>query len=186
MLTTQTLFLAWQDRVKTRLWFTIGRLDANIEQNDYRFRYTVGARRAEEYIRLPLRLEFPDLYRVYSSERLFAIFRNRVINPSRPDRIEYLTGLDLAENANPLEILAVNGGERVTDTYQVFPKLGRDSDGWFRCRFFLHGWRHLSKQSRDRIEELNEGEDLQIAMELNNPVTGRALQLQTKDYCLIG
>ena len=181
-----TLFLAWQDRTRTQLWFTIGQLDANIEQDRFCFRYTAGAKLAEETVGLPPLLEFPDFHRVYRSNRLFALFRNRVINPSRPDRFEYLEALDLSEDATPLEVLAVNGGERITDPYEVFPKLVKDRDGRFKCRFFLHGWRHLSKTSRDRILRLKSDESLQVAIELNNPVTGLALQLQTRDYCLIG
>ena len=183
---TDTLFLAWQDRAKTRLWFTIGRLDANIERKWYRFRYTAGAKRAKKEVGLLPLLDFPDFNQDYQASRLFALFRNRVINPSRPDRFDYLDGLDLSRNANPLEVLSVNGGERMTDAYEVFPKLVKDASGRFKCRFLLHGWRHLSEYSQERVWDLKPDEKLQVAMELNNPVTGLALQLQTQDYCMIG
>ena len=66
---------------------------------------------------------FPELDREYRSPELFALFRNRVMAKGRPDRMDYLSSLDLPEDASPSEILSVNGGTRVTDTYEVFPKL---------------------------------------------------------------
>ena len=42
----------------------------------------------------------------------------------RPDRgwTTFRKKLDLPEDATPFEILSVNGGTRVTDAYEVFPK----------------------------------------------------------------
>ena len=37
--------------------------------------------------------------------------------------LEYLWLLDLPEQADPLEILSVDGGYRVTDSFEVFPKI---------------------------------------------------------------
>lgn len=186
-MSVNTLFLAWQDKAETRLWFPVGQLDADLEEGSYRFRYTAGAKRAQDEAKfLPL-FEFPDLHRAYRSSQLFALFQNRIISPSRPDRLEYLQGLDLSENASPLEILSVNGGERITDTYEVFPKLVKDMNGYFKCRFFLHGWRYVNKHSQKRIGRLQQGEKLHIALELNNPVGDVALQIQTwSDYFMIG
>ena len=117
----KTLFLAWHDkREESRLWFPIGRLDADVERSLYRFRYTGGAKRAEKEAGFPLLVEFPELEEDYQSSELFPLFRNRVIAPGRPDRAAYLRNLDLPENANPFEILSVNGGTRVTDAYEVF------------------------------------------------------------------
>lgn len=185
-MSVNTLFLAWQDRAETRFWFPVGRLDADIDRRLYRFRYTFGAKRAQEKAGFYPLLEFPDLNGDYRSARLFALFQNRVINPSRPDREDYLRGLGLAGTANPLEILSVNGGKRVTDTYEVFPKLVKDATGRFKCRFLLHGWRYVNKQARERIEQLKQNEELHVTLELNNPVSGIALQIQTWDYFMIG
>jgi len=65
----------------------------------------------------------------YRSMELFPLFRNRVIAHGRPDRAAYLQNLDLPEGAAPAEILSVNGGARVTDSFEVFPKLEQDADG---------------------------------------------------------
>ena len=183
---TKTLFLAWQDKrgEVSRPWFPVGRLD--VEPPLYRFRYIRGAKRAEkEQGFLPL-LDFPDLNEDYRSSELFPLFRNRIIAPGRKDRQSYLRYLDLKKNANPVEILSVSGGYRVTDAYEVFPKLEKGPDGSFICRFFLHGWRHVNEFAQDRIGHLKPKEELYVTLELTNPATGLAVQLQTTDYHMIG
>lgn len=182
---TKTLFLAWQDN-EQRQWFPVGRLDADVEQPLYRFRYTGGAKRARKEVDFPLLYEFPNLHEDYQSSELFPLFSNRVIASGRPDRTDYLHYLGLSENADPVEILSMNGGRRATDLYEVFPKLVKQNDGSFTCRFFLHGWRHVSESAKDRIDLLNENEKLYVTMELTNPATGLAVQIQTEDYHMIG
>ena len=108
------------------------------------------------------------------------------MNRARPDFANYLRSLDLTEEADPIEILSTNGGHRVTDAYEVFPKIEKDDTGSFSCRFFLHGWRHIYKAAIDRINRLEQGEELYVTLELTNPATGLAVQIQTTDYCMIG
>ena len=183
---TKTLFLAWQDKrgEVSRPWFPVGRLD--VEPSLYRFRYIRGAKRAEkEQGFLPL-LDFPILTAEYQSAELFPLFRNRIIAQGRPDRADYLDNLGLPENADPVEILSVSGGYRVTDAYEVFPKLEKGPDGSFICRFFLHGYRHVNKIALNRVERLEPGEQLYLTLELTNPATGLAVQIQTTDYHMIG
>ena len=114
----------------------MGRLDADVERSFYRFRYMLGAKRAQEEVGfLPL-IDFPDLNEDYQAAELFPLFQNRVMNPARPDFADYLHRLDLTEEADPIEILSTNGGHRVTDAYEVFPKIEKDDTGSFSCRFF--------------------------------------------------
>ena len=124
---------------------------------------------------------------MYDSQRLFPLFQNRVINRARPDRADYLSYLDLNEGADPIEILSTSGGSRVTDAYEVFPKLEKGEDGSFVCRFFLHGCRHVNESAQKRIERLEAGDQLYVTLELTNPKTGLAVQIQTADdYYMIG
>lgn len=184
-MSSRTLFLAWQD-TKTRRWFPVGQLDADVEKPIYRFRYIFGAKRAKEEVEFPPLLEFPDLHKDYQSSELFPLFRNRVIASGRPDRADYLRNIDLPDGADPIEILSVNGGSRVTDAYEVFPKLVKHDSGCFTCRFFLHGWRYANLSSQERIDRLRENENLYVTLELTNPVTQLAVQIQTEDYHMIG
>ena len=182
----KTLYLAWQGSDENRLWFPVGRLDADTQDSKYRFRYTVGAKQAQKHADFPLLLEFPKLDGDYWSSELFPLFQNRIMPPSRPDFHKYLEVLDLGEGADPVEILAVNGGRRLTDTYEVFPKLLKRDDGSFVSRFFLHGNRHVTKGSQKRLNELTPGEELYVAVELTNPRTNLAVMILTTDYHVLG
>lgn len=182
----QTLFLAWQGVGENRAWFPVGRLDADVATPEYRFRYTKGAERAQEQAGFSAILSFPKLTRDYRSPELFPLFRNRVMNPARPDFPNYLKTLGLDGNAEPVEILAVNGGRRVTDNYQVFPKLVKKPDGSFTCRFLLHGSRYVNRSGQERLATLQPGEELRIALELTNPTTQLAVQIQTDDHQILG
>ena len=191
----KTLFLAWQDkRLRgdhvdgTRAWFPIGRLDAEPEDSHYRFAYTRGVLQAKEKAGFQPLDAFPKFDVLYESSELFPLFQNRLISTKREDYAEYLQRLDLSpEHADPFEILAISGGGRQTDNLEVFPKIQARRDGSFSCRFFLHGWRHVNAPSQDRLNVLRPGEPLQVSIELNNPATGLAVQLETaNDYFMLG
>ena len=64
--------------------------------------------------------------------------------------------------------------------------LERKPDGSFDSRFFLHGWRYLNADAQSRILRLSKGEQLYVTVELTNPVTRLAVQIQTLDYYVIG
>lgn len=118
---------------------------------------------------MPL-LAFPEFERVCESEELFSLFMNRVVSPKRTDFQEYMQWLDLKrDQADPISILSVSGGERVADNLEVFPKVTADAAGHFHVRFFLHGLRHLGHKAIERAAKLEVGEELRILVELNNP-----------------
>lgn len=182
-----TLFVAWQAPNPTRAWFPIGRLDADTASRDYVFQYTQGALRAHSEAGFGPLIAFPEFDRRYEASELFPLFKNRILEPNRKDFAEYLDWLDLdPAHTDPIEILGLSGGERQTDSLEVFPKVIRLPDGTVSCRFFLHGLRHVSAAARARAEQLKAGETLQVAIEVNNPATGSAVQLQTSDCHLIG
>lgn len=186
----KSLFLAWQaptDSARSRAWFPVGRLDAEPEISHYKFRYTQGALTAQKDVGFAPLLAFPDFQKVYESDELFPLFKNRVLSPKRTDFQEYIQWLDLDRgHADPISILSVSGGERVTDNLEVFPKVTADADGNFNVRFFLHGLRHLGENAIARAARLTAGEGLQVLVELNNPATRLALPLLTEDYQMIG
>lgn len=119
---------------------------------------------------------------------MFPLFRNRVVGSDREDFDDYLRQLDLkpGDEADPIAILAVTGGTRQTDNFEVFPKLEPREDGTFVCRFFLHGSRHVHPVAYERIEALKAGELLRVSVELNSPTTELALQLQSEEYLVLG
>lgn len=182
----KTLFLAWQDEQNTRAWFPIGRLDILSVPRHYRFRYTRGAEKAQKEAHFHPLYDFPEWGRAYESSELFPLFQNRVISPGRTDFHDYLRMLDLPDTAQPAEILEAGGGGRATDNFEVFPRLERNPDGSFRCRFFVHGSRHSNSAAIQRIDSLMPGENLYITIELTNPVSRLAVQIETEDYHVIG
>lgn len=185
-MSVKTLYLAWKSKQHRYAWYPVGRLDADVEKSLYRFRYTGGAKRAKDVAGFPLLMEFPSLDEDYRASKMFPLFHNRVMNSKRPEYSAHLLDLGLNEGANPVEILAINGGRRVTDAYEVFPKIEKAANGKFTCRFFLHGWRYVNQSSVERIKRIKEGEHLYLTLEMANPATKHAVQIQTTDYYMIG
>ena len=185
-MSARTLFVAWQGHAPSHEWFPVGRLDADVEQPLYRFRYTGGAERALNGGGFRRLIEFPELLKDYQSAELFPLFQNRIMNPSRADFADYLRSLDLGDDADPIDILAANGGRKTTDSYEVFPLIEKHPDNRFSCRFFLHSWQHANEKAQERIGHLKQDEALHVTLELTNPATGLAIQLQTTDYYMIG
>ena len=175
------LYLAWQDTWDVRNWYPIGRLDA--DASGYTFRYVEGAARAKRETGFPLLLEFPDADREYRSPILFPTFRNRVMSEKRPDYRDYVNRLGLSGTPNPMQILSVSGGRRVTDVLEVFPKIERRADGDFTHRFFLRCTRRVDACVWDRLERLNEGDSLRVVFEVSDYPS---VQIQTEGYHAIG
>lgn len=181
----KSLFLAWQ--ATNRAWFPVGRLDADIGGARYCFGYTKGAEQAVHAVGFKPLPAFPDFNRNYESSELFPLFQNRVLGPGRKDFAAYLTSLDLLPtSANPIEILAVSGGERQTDSLEVFPLISSGANGAFQCRFFLHGWRYMSDASQARAMSLEPGERLGISLELTNESGQPAILLTSTEYNFLG
>jgi hypothetical protein len=178
------LFLAWQAPV-SRYWFTIGRL--TFEQGLYHFVYTQGVKEAEEKCAFTPLLSFPRLDEIYTSTYLFPVFANRVMSRSRPDYSSFIEQLDLLnDDPSPMAILARSGGERVTDTFAVFPAPEVDEEGRYNLYFFSQYLGHLPSSAIDRIERLEAGETLEIDREVQNSYDDRALISNTGDRCIVG
>ena len=129
----RTFFLGWQDN-DSRAWFPVGRLDADTEESRFRFGYTQGALKAQKVSGFEPLYDFPRFEQTYESDELFPLFKNRSMTPGRRGFQQYLQLLDLeGMEPDPLEIMAVDGGYRATDPYQVFPRIEKDSDGCFRA-----------------------------------------------------
>ena len=186
----KTVFLAWQNPGPDRAWYPIVRLDRLDDFPDpphFCFRYLKGAQQAQEKAGMEPLENFPTFSRVYRAANPFALFKNRIMNAKRPDFADYLKAMGLdPQNPDPMEILAISNGKRETDNFEVFPKIEPDAQHHFCCRFFLHGWRHVHQAAQERIPKLQNGEELQVAIERGNPATDLAIQLQTEDYLMLG
>lgn len=146
----KTLYVAWK-KEDPGGWFPVGRLDADVKNHIYCFRYTRGALGSARDAGFAPFDSFPKLEKEYVSNELFPFFLNRVQNPNRPSFPEYLARLGLVPNGenayDPIELLAVSEGRRETDNLEVFPRIERVPDLPLMIRFFLHGLRYLSPAS---------------------------------------
>ena len=182
-----TLYLAWQ-HPPSRRWFPVGRLvRRQCGAEEFEFAYVQGAKEAETMAGFRAIPEFPSFDQRYRASALFPTFRNRAMNASREDRAEYLLQLGLdAQGADEFKELSVSGGRSYSDSYEVFPEIEPDPDGKFHVMLAVHGLRHSNAKAVQAVQELRVGEELGVALELNNPVTGYALRVHTLDYHTLG
>lgn len=164
------LVVAWQNP-RTRSMHPVGVLEEDGQTYTYRFRYLKRAAEAEDF--RPF-LGFPDLGRSYTSNRLFPLFAQRVMDARRPDYEGYLDSLGLSGRPGPMEILARSGGKRVGDMIQLFPEPQTGENGATSCLFLVHGIRHIPG-AEDRVERLNRGDVLHLLDEPSNPKNPRAI-----------
>ncbi|MEO3855593.1 hypothetical protein [Acrocarpospora sp. B8E8] len=174
--TLRRLIVAWQHPT-SRLISAVGAL----EQHDdgYAFSYLRLAEQVEDFRAF---IGFPDLYRRYESTQLFPLFRQRVMDPKRPDYIRYLETLGLGEDAAPMEILGRSSGVRPGDAILLFPEPTVDPSGSTHCTFLVHGMRHMAKFGvLSRLSTLRPGDQLRLKPDPTNPVNNQALIITSTD-----
>lgn len=177
------LIVAWQ-HPESRAIQPVAVLDN--EDGQFRFRYLERATSIADF--RPF-VGFPDLHRAYESPDLFPLFKQRVMNPRRPDYLRYVHSLDLPANATPWEQLARSGGQRVGDTIQLFPVPSVAEDGSTSCCFLVHGVRHRESADpavRGVIDELEPGDALHLVPDPTNPKNPRAILVATGSSTAVG
>lgn len=173
------VFLAWRDP-NTRGWFPIGRL--GFEGQLFEFIYTKGMLAAQASVAFKPLPSFPDPYARYLSTELFPLFSNRLPSPSRPEFLSFIEWIGAPESPNdPIAMLGLSGGRRVTDTFEMFPHPVKGESGGFHIRFFLHGLSHMSTESQRRADHLRVGERLLLQHDFQNPFDPRALMVRTAE-----
>jgi hypothetical protein len=159
------LFVNWQDEESRRI-FPVARLLTLQGGDGYEFAYIAGAKNAEQVGFAPFQA-FPDLLHVYVAKDLPAFFKNRLLQPGRPDYPRYLQELGLeAADATPVEILARSGGRRITDPLEIFAELVPVA-GRYEAHFFVRGIRHLEGAEQAALQ-LQPGERLGLKHEPTN------------------
>jgi len=169
------LILSWKNP-KDKMWIPVGRL--TFENNNYSFTYTNGAKVTKDFKLLE---KMDDLSKTYTSEELFPLFKNRLLQKSRPEYNEYLEWLNISEkDMHPMEELSLTGGVRATDSLQLFP-LPIEKNGFYEVKFFSHGMRYLAPHYIQRVNELEEGHKLYLMKDIQNEYDKDALVLRTED-----
>lgn len=180
------LFVAWQAGAGRGV-YPVARLrvDDGNKRRQFEFRYLRGAVQARNRGFSPFP-SFPALDDVYRSHELFPFFRNRVMQPNRPDFADYAAELGLSQvDADPIALLARSGGTRATDRIEICaaPTSEVDTYTW---HFLLRGIRHLSNAAEDRIADLAAGERLYVMKDAQNEFNPQPLLLRSGDKVNLG
>jgi len=176
------LFVNWQHDASRRI-FPVGRL-VTLTGDGYEFAYIAAAQDAEQFGFAPFQA-FPDLRQVYRARELPAFFKNRLLQPGRPDYPQYLLELGLeSATATPVEILARSGGRRVTDPLEVFAELVPAGER-FEAHFFARGIRH-QPGAEEAVERLHAGDQLHPKAEPTNEFNPSAHLLLCHDGRSVG
>jgi hypothetical protein len=152
----------------------------------FRFRYLA---RADEVEGFQPFLGFPAIEGDYIAPRLFPLFAQRVMSPSRPDYRRYLEALWLPPDATAWAILARSQGQREGDGIRVFVEPVVDDDGATRSTFLVHGVRHrlhADPRVEGAIAALAAGDDLQLVDEPDNPADARAVLITDQGRIALG
>ncbi len=171
----KSLYLAWQSPSPHRRWYPVGRLDferIGEQAGFYHFTYLYGALRASKEVGFCPIDSFPDFQKTYESAEIFPLFKNRLMDDHRPGFTQYLDSLALPpEYREPIHILAVTGGKRRTDSFEVFPRIEPASGGHFELTFFLHGTRYWGEAAEEEIKALSVNDELMLVHEACNSGT---------------
>lgn len=178
---SNSVYLSWQDPV-SRLWFVVGRL-SQVDEG-YEFAYTEGATKSSNFILFP---GMEALDKKYFSPNLFPLFANRLLSKNRKEYKEFIDWLELpVDQRSPLDILSRSGGARATDSFQVFRQVKVSENSCFSTVFFLHGLSHVGKNAADRVLALEEGEELRLGLDIQNPVDINSVMVLAKPTEVIG
>ncbi|QWL30912.1 hypothetical protein [Rathayibacter toxicus] len=144
---TQTeLLVVWQ-QPSTRAMIPVGVL--TFDGKTYAYEYLPNVAHVAEF--RPL-LGLRDLTKSYKSDELFPLFRERVLDPTRPDFVRVLDELSLdPASATPWEQLVRSGGSSEGDTLQVTPFPRESAEGW-TCTALVAGVRYLAKKTVESAE----------------------------------
>jgi hypothetical protein len=170
-------YLIWQDP-EDRRWYPTARLEKRGEL--YFFAYTKGSLASPRFTTFG---NMTEKNSVYISKDLFPIFANRALHEKRPEFRKYIlwSGLAKEGNSDVLELMGRMGGNRATDTLQVYPIPEKSDDGMYRTVCFCHGISHLPEDVQARVLSLKQGEKLYPLRDIQNPYDSYAVALRTGD-----
>jgi HIRAN domain. len=169
-------YIAWSDR-EAKKWYPVGRLC--YDKKKYIFCYTRGAEESPRFAPFGSMLDFS---KVYTSDDLFPLFENRILNKNRPEFNTLLEWLDLDEDKyDPLDVLALTEGKRGTDSLEIFPCPTITKDNVYKMSFFSHGLRYIDDWSAANLKKLKAGDQLYMCPDPQNRYDPNAIILRSDD-----
>lgn len=180
----KSLYIVWQEP-QTQHWLPVGKLTYHRDKKIYQFTYTKGAKKFPYFVPFG---RMKNLHKSYFSTELFPLFANRLLCKSRPEYPAYLQWLNIQETEqdNLMLLLARSGGQRATDSLEVFPSLTRHVNGNYEFYFFSRELRQLPKETRNRINFMSQNEPLRFIPTILNKRKTYAMTLQADDSVRVG
>lgn len=105
------LILTWREP-NTREWIPVGRLSQD-DKTRYIFQYLNGAKKSSNFIPFG---QMQELGKTYISDDIFPLFKNRLLQKSRPEYGSYLDWLGLDSTMSMFDELSRTNGVRATDS----------------------------------------------------------------------
>lgn len=180
----QELLVVWK-QPQTRQRYLIGRLWR--DELGYHFCYEDRTPRSvKDAQRSGFRLleAFPELGRVWTSNRLFPVFDRRLPRPWYQPRLQ-AAGI---QSTDPMELLRVTGGRVATDTLELPEPIQSESKGSavqeYSVRFPIAGWRYYNGEQA--IEELSPGTRLRLELEPDNQHDPYAIRILAPSGIMLG
>ncbi len=170
----KALFVCWRDPVETT-WLPVGVLICR--RKKFMFGYTKGANEAKHFRGFG---RMNDFKAIYTSDQLFPLFENRLLNQSRPEFRRFMEWLDLdPKDADPFNIFAKTSGLRFTDSLELVPVPMKGRDSKFKMEHFCRGIRFLSECSKQKVNTLKPGDKLYLMRDFQNNAHDQAIALRT-------
>lgn len=177
-MSNNSVYLAYKKAPPESTWHVVGLLSYSEPSKKFIFKYTKGA---EKDLRFKPFNGMENIKAEYSSEDLFPLFKNRILYEKRPEYIDFITWLGLEKGASPIDILALSGGHRITDSLQTFGSVRVNEDGTFKHSFFVHGLSSLKESQLERIKILRTEEKLYPCLDCQNEYDDSAVLIRTND-----
>jgi len=174
---SKTLFVTWQDS-KSRRWYPVGRLSC--KGNVYEFVYTNGAKDAFDHAGFTMFGRMQSLDEVYTSNKLFPLFANRLLEKSRPEYKDFIKWLDLeGKDVDPFVVLSLTEGLRGTDNLEVLPCPEKTIDNNYELVFFSRSLSHCPPHSVECVNKLKPADSLFLMHDMQNAWHSYAIAIRT-------
>lgn len=167
------LWLIWQN-VETRQRYHVGNLI--YDNGTYKFYYEKkgNRRKLSEALHNGYKphLAFPDVDKVYTSDKLFGPFERRLPDKRRPDFKELLAELGLPYDYTEMDLLRATGGRLATDSYEFVAPIFIEGNH-FDFDFYVAGWRYY--EGNRVINHLKQNDHVRFHLHFDNPEDDKAV-----------
>jgi len=171
--TENKLLVIWQDN-ETRLRHIIGELS---KCNGYKFRYSIE--KIEKLKRFRNLAAFPELEKIYESERLFPTFSSRLPDKRRSDIKEILNCYEM-DSYDEFELLKKSSGKLPTDSLEFIQPIDlNDID--IKRQFYIAGMKYQFDNCQEAILALKPRMLLSLQLDPDNLHDNNAVMILSHD-----